>query len=58
MKTATLFQQATALEQRGDLAGAIADYRKVLARDCGNVDALSRLGRAHCQRGEFEASAA
>ena len=54
MKPAALLQQAAALEERGDLAGAIAGYRKVLAREPSNIDALFLLGRAHCQAGQLE----
>ncbi len=53
MKIAAQLEQAAALEQRGDLAGAMAGYQKVLRREPSNIDALFLLGRAHCQRGEF-----
>jgi tetratricopeptide (TPR) repeat protein len=50
-------QKAVALDQRGDVAGAMAGYRQVLSGDPGNIDALFLLGRAHCQQGQFERGA-
>ena len=57
MNVATLLQQAIALENRGDLAGATGGYRNVLSREPGNVEALFLLGRAYCQQGRFEDAA-
>ncbi len=55
MNAAALLQNAIALENSGNRAGAMANYRKVLAGEPSNIDALFLLGRAHCQQGEFEA---
>ena len=55
MKAAALLQEAIALEARGDLTGATNTYRQILAAEPSHADALFLLGRAHCQRGEFEA---
>ena len=51
-------KEAVALDQRGNLAAAMAGYEKVLAREPGNIDALFLLGRALCQQGKFERGAA
>ena len=50
-------QKAVGLDQRGDLPGAIAVYRAVLASEPDNIDALFLLGRAHCLKGEFDRGA-
>jgi tetratricopeptide (TPR) repeat protein len=57
MNAAVLLQNAIALENSGDRAAAMANYRKVLAREPSNIDALFLLGRAYCQQGELEAGA-
>ena len=57
MNSTAALQQAIALDNRGDFAGATKGYRKVLAREPRNIDALFLLGRAHCQQGEFERGA-
>ena len=57
MNAGALLQQAIALENRGDLAGAASGYRNVLAREPGNVEALFLLGRAYCQQGRFDDAA-
>jgi tetratricopeptide (TPR) repeat protein len=46
-------EEAVALDQRGNLAAAMAGYEKVLAREPRNFDALLLLGRAHCRQGQF-----
>jgi tetratricopeptide (TPR) repeat protein len=46
MSAATQIQQAVALENRGNLAEAMAAYQKVLSREPSNIDALFLLGRA------------
>ena len=50
-------QKAVALDQQGNLAGAMAAYQKVLSREPDNIDALFLLGRAYCQQGQFERGA-
>jgi len=57
MKIAAQIEEAAARERLGDLAGAIAGYRKVLKREPSNIDALFLLGRAHCQQGQLDAGA-
>jgi tetratricopeptide (TPR) repeat protein len=57
MTASAELQKAAALEEGGDLSGAIAGYQTILAREPGNIDALFLLGRAHCQRGELDAGA-
>lgn len=44
--------RALALHQAGNLAGAEALYRDILASDPQNADALRLLGTAHFQRGD------
>jgi predicted O-linked N-acetylglucosamine transferase (SPINDLY family) len=50
---AMLFADALARHQRGDLPGAEAGYRKILAADPAHVGALQHLGIVHAQRGRF-----
>ena len=57
MKIAAQIEEAATRERLGDLAGAIALYRKALKREPSNIDALFLLGRAHCQQGELDAGA-
>lgn len=57
MNAATQIQKAIACENRGDLAGAVAEYERVIKREPGHVDALFLLGRAHCMQGQFETGA-
>jgi tetratricopeptide (TPR) repeat protein len=57
MNATALLQKAIALDNHGNLAGAIAGYQKVLGREPSNVDALFLLGRAYCQQGELESGA-
>jgi tetratricopeptide (TPR) repeat protein len=45
-----LMQEALALQQAGDIAGAIARYQSVLADDAENFDALHMLGVAFYQQ--------
>ncbi|HEU5017762.1 MAG TPA: tetratricopeptide repeat protein [Pseudolabrys sp.] len=54
MKPGAQLAQAAAREGTGDIAGAMTGYRKVLARQPGNVEALFLLGRAHCQIGQLD----
>jgi len=55
MNTAAVLREANGLEKRGDLAGAVAGYQKVLRQEPSNIDALLLLGRAYCQQGQLEA---
>lgn len=57
MNAAAQLQKAIIRENSGDLAGAMAEYQKVVRRDPGNIDALFLLGRGHCQQGDFEPGA-
>jgi tetratricopeptide (TPR) repeat protein len=57
MNAAAKLQKAISSENRGDLAGAMAEYQKVVRREPANIDALFLLGRAHCQQGQLTAGA-
>lgn len=54
MNSRAQLEKAVASESRGDFAGAITGYWKVLAREPSNIDALFLLGRVHCQQGQLE----
>lgn len=58
MSVATQLQRAHAFEQRGQLAEAVASYKRVLDREPSNTDALFLLGRAYCETGRFQDGAA
>jgi tetratricopeptide (TPR) repeat protein len=49
-----LFSQAVEEQQRGDYAAAIRDYRALLARQPGMVDAHINLGAALAHTGRFD----
>lgn len=55
MNIAAVLREADGLQKRGDIAGAIAGYQKVLKREPSNIDALFLLGQAYCQQGQVEA---
>lgn len=57
MNAAAQLQQAIALENRGNLAEAMAAYQRILSHEPGNIDALFLLGRAYCQQDQFEPGA-
>jgi tetratricopeptide (TPR) repeat protein len=57
MSAAAQLQKAITCENSGDLAGALAEYQKIVRREPSNIDALFLLGRAHCRQGQFEAGA-
>jgi tetratricopeptide (TPR) repeat protein len=50
----TLFKQAVALQQRGDLEGAVSAYQAFLASYPQNVEARSNLGVVLARLGRFE----
>jgi tetratricopeptide (TPR) repeat protein len=49
-----LFQQAVALQQRGDLEGAVTAYQAFLANHPQNVEARSNLGVVLARLGRYE----
>lgn len=53
--TTALFHEAVALHDRGAIAEAAKRYERVLRDDPKHVEALFRLGRAHCQQGQLDA---
>jgi len=57
MSAAAQLQKAITCENSGDLAGAMAEYQKIVRREPSNTDALFLLGRAQCRQGQFEAGA-
>jgi tetratricopeptide (TPR) repeat protein len=57
VKAPALLQQASELEKRGQVTEAISSYKKILAREPSNIEALLRLGRVYLEQGEFGASA-
>lgn len=52
----TLLHRAVERHRTGDLRQAEADYRKVLAQEPSNADALSLLGTLFLTRGQFDAA--
>lgn len=53
----TLFEEAMACHQQGQLATAGTLYRQILSRDPSHLDALQLLGVIEFQAGRFEAAA-
>jgi tetratricopeptide (TPR) repeat protein len=47
------FDRAVGLHKAGDVAGAIREYRAILARSPGRVDVRSNLGAAYAQLGRY-----
>ncbi|RMG14532.1 MAG: tetratricopeptide repeat protein, partial [Cyanobacteria bacterium J055] len=50
------FDRARQLQDRGDLSGAIAEYRSILDVDSENLAALHQLAQLSEARGDFEAA--